>query len=220
MHKKEKMKQYLLLIILLGFSSNSANAQYSYTPATIFLKSGKTLVGDVDLKTNSLLDLAPKEEHVKFKKNNRKQNIEAKVIDSIVFTVTIEKRINKKKVSYTEQQKFVPIYIKKKKKYLRMVRLVIDDKLKLYSRSVKTGAAMSGNGNFYSYGNGNNQYFVAKTDNAIPMSLLPRGPKKFRKEAAKYFSDCQALVDKINSKTFERSDIVDIAKYYNSNCTK
>jgi len=44
------------------------------------------------------------------------------------------------------------------------------------------------------------------------------GDTSFRKSMVKYFADCPELVGKINNKTFQKDDMLDIANFYNNNC--
>ncbi|TCK64999.1 hypothetical protein DFQ05_2211 [Winogradskyella wandonensis] len=208
----------IISAILFLLFVNLAVAQYSYTPAKVFLKDGSTLSGEVDLIAFPLRQWSPSEEFFSFKANKSKKEISVKSIDSVVFSIKVKTKKNRKIVTYKESQKFIPIYIKENKEHLRMVRLIINDKLILYSRAVNTGTGVNGNGGFTGFG-ANNQYFVAKNPNQVPVVLLPNGPKRFRKEAMNYFSDCTDLVEKIESKELKREDIIEIVQFYNTKCT-
>lgn len=42
----------------------------------------------------------------------------------------------------------------------------------------------------------------------------------FKKDMADYFSDCPALIEKIESKDFRKNDLEFVVRFYNSNCGK
>ena len=46
----------------------------------------------------------------------------------------------------------------------------------------------------------------------------PKG-MSFRKDMTEYFSDCPALVEKIEDKDFRKSDLEMMVNFYNSNCS-
>lgn len=45
------------------------------------------------------------------------------------------------------------------------------------------------------------------------------GAKIFRKNASIFFKDCQKILDKIKSKEFKKSDIIEIIEFHDKNCS-
>lgn len=98
------------------------------------------------------------------------------------------------------------------------LRLESDGKLKLFNYyytkrspgmyNASTGTMSGG----YSYSVEN--YILQKGDGELkrPKSLT------FKKDMAQYFSDCPALVEKIESKDFRKDDLEFIVQFFNSNC--
>ncbi|MEQ8238466.1 MAG: hypothetical protein RIA69_04595 [Cyclobacteriaceae bacterium] len=98
------------------------------------------------------------------------------------------------------------------------LKLETDGKLKLFNyyytqsspgmHNASTGAMTGG----YSYSV--ERYILQKGDGELkrPKSLT------FKKDMVEYFSDCPALVEKIESKDFRKNDLEFIVNYYNSNC--
>ena len=59
--------------------------------------------------------------------------------------------------------------------------------------------------------------FVLQKDDE---QMMRPNPMSFRKDLMLYFSDCPELSQKIESKEFRSSEIVQMVKFYNANCAK
>ncbi|HTO16638.1 MAG TPA: hypothetical protein VLZ83_12765 [Edaphocola sp.] len=98
------------------------------------------------------------------------------------------------------------------------LRLETDGKLKLFNyyytqsspgMNNETTSTMTGG---YSYNV--EKYILQKGDGELKR---PKG-LTFKKDMIEYFSDCPALVEKIENKDFHKKDLEFIVTFYNSNC--
>lgn len=222
-----------ILTILLLFFIHVSYGQYVWTPAQVYLKNGKVLKGEARLIAHDPGNLAPKKERVSYRKSKKtkKQKLDARKIDYIIFTVSYKKKVARRKITKTVKEKYIPMYLKKKKKHLRFVQLIIDGKVQLLGRSISGGYYGPGVGSvnaggvivanptstgFY-YGN-HNQLLLARSE-SIPEVFNHKSLKKsFKKRAMAFFSDCKSLVSKIEAKSYKREDLIAIVEHYNKNC--
>lgn len=73
-----------------------------------------------------------------------------------------------------------------------------------------------------------NVLYLRKTDNEIPkmFSYIQKGAiigaryqhRNFKEFTAEYFSDCPALVEKINNKDFKAKHSLEVVEFYNNDC--
>jgi hypothetical protein len=98
------------------------------------------------------------------------------------------------------------------------LKLEIDGKLKLFNYyytqyaagTYNASAGMMSGGYAYSV----ERYILQKENGELKR---PKG-LTFKKDMIDYFSDCPALVEKIESKDFRKNDLEFIVSFYNSNC--
>lgn len=219
------MKLSLTTLFLLCFIQ-IGHSQYSWTPAELHLKSGKILEGESLLILHDPGNLSPRKEVVSFRTSNKekKQKIEAKLIKHIFFTISYTEKIDGQKIEHTVKEKYIPLYLNKKKKHLRFVQLIIDGKVKLLGRRISSGGYYGiGPGNINTgitgfYTGNHNQLLLAKGDD-IPTEFSHKSLKKsFKKRAIAFFNDCKSLVSKLEEKIYKKEDLIAIAEYYNNNC--
>lgn len=98
------------------------------------------------------------------------------------------------------------------------LKLEIDGTLKLFnyyytqsSPGMYNSSTGTTTGN-YSYGV--EKYILQRGDGELKR---PKG-LTFKKDMVEYFSDCPALIEKIESKAFRKNDLEFIVNFYNSNC--
>jgi predicted Zn-ribbon and HTH transcriptional regulator len=98
------------------------------------------------------------------------------------------------------------------------LKLEIDGNLKLfnyYYTQNSPGMYNSSTGTTTgSYSYGVEKYMLQKADGELKR---PKG-LTFKKDMVEYFSDCPALIEKIESKDFRKNDLEFIVNFYNSNC--
>lgn len=98
------------------------------------------------------------------------------------------------------------------------LKLEIEGKLKLFNYYYTQYAAGTYNASSgmmtggYAYGV--ERYILQKENGELKR---PKG-LTFKKDMIEYFSDCPALVEKIESKDFRKNDLEFIVSFYNSNC--
>ena len=119
------------------------------------------------------------------------------------------------------------VAIKDKKRPL-MLRLVNQGKVTLYEATAvgyapnasggmgSPGGAAFGGGYFYSI---DHFYLKRKNeDKAVHIGSNQLFSKNFKKTASGYFSDCPALVEKIQNREFKKKHLKEIVTYYNTQC--
>lgn len=212
------MKTIVTLVFCL-FSVTFFYGQYSWTEGTLVLKNGESLIGEIELPVPSrdLIRVRGKEK-VKYRKNRKSKTtkFEEDQVDHIIFR-------NEK----GETSKFEYVPVSKKKKELFQV--VSSGRVTLYARKIATsapvstapGTGMAGGAHsapvyLYSFTNFNEFYVLRKNEEAATPLITP-GWSSFRKKAMKYFSDCPAVVAKLDDKVYKREDIKDVVEEYN-NC--
>lgn len=100
------------------------------------------------------------------------------------------------------------------------LRVIIKGKVNLYKKDATyyyayTSTAIPAGGtvtNYYVEREGENEVFKITSHGEIS--------KNFKKTASAYFKDCPELVEKINNKTYKKTHIEEVIKFYNSNCGK
>jgi hypothetical protein len=180
-----------ILLITLVFLSLSSNAQFGFKKAKIYLKDGTSQVGFAKFK---FLD-----SKIKFKVNKKDDAKTLSYIELDKFT------INDTEYDYK---------ITNKSSAIKLFRVKQRGKVSLYYQ-IKTnqGAPMGGmpGGISMSITTSSEVYFIAKNDNDKLTKLFNLfGPSKkvFKKIVPVFFSDCPALLDKIDDKKFKKRDIV------------
>ncbi|MEO1033126.1 MAG: hypothetical protein AAFX55_17110 [Bacteroidota bacterium] len=236
------MKKNSYLIIALLCAINCSFAQYGMTKASIYFKSGEVKSGfaSIPMENGDLSPINPlgkPNEKVRYKatKKSKRKKFEARLIDSIVFTVTYTERIDKKRVKKTRDAKYIPVFLDKKKKKQGFAELIVDGKVKLVGRTVSyTDKTMIHHGTSVDAGGTtitcppeysclmqehNDLLVVREGHKAIKINQLSLS-KAFKQRASEFFSDCSSLVSKIENKEFKKKDLIAIVEYYNSNCAK
>ena len=63
-------------------------------------------------------------------------------------------------------------------------------------------------------------YYVKRSNqqNATHLASNELFSKNFKKAASEFFSDCPLLVEKLQTKEFNKKDIKEIVTFYNENC--
>lgn len=232
------MLKHLVLIAFLFFACK-ANAQYGWTEAEVYLKEGKLIKGlaSIPMENADYSTFGKSKENLKFKtvKKAKSQKFKAEQIDSIIFTIKYDEKVDKKKVEKTRQAKYIPVFLDKKKKKQGFAELIVNGKIKLVGRTVSYSSSqmvhgpqsIGTNGDmiylppvYQQYSGLHNTLLLVRDGyNAIKINQVSLF-KAFRKRASEFFGDCPTLVSKIESKEFKKEDLIAIVEYYNSNCAK
>ncbi|MCK8480909.1 hypothetical protein [Psychroserpens algicola] len=218
------MKVCTQLLIFLCFTVSYA--QYTWSPATIYLNADRVLQGEAVIKQGGGFRTLPKES-LRFRahKKDKAQKIEASDIDSIVFTVSYTEKVNKRKVKKERQATFITMYVEKDRKRLHFLEVLKTGKVQLYGQSFGGGGGMSfmpmgstptsaghiPNAPMIRFYGGHNRLFLSKGSDLAEVMYT-------RKAIAKFFSDCPDLVEKIKTEQLEKDDLNTIVNYYNTNC--
>lgn len=216
------MKKYIPLLIFLCIT-NLGYSQFgvSYEQTQIFSKNGSTIKGFARLNRK---DLDFKDEN---KKN--KKNISFSEIDSVKFSVVINKKENIKKDFRLDCIEIEP-KSKNKKEYVLAELLFEKEKIKIYGVYMLSGGGFAmgaGNGGQVSVSNikvnfdGNNyEYFYCYIKNEKHPRVMYDfiGLKPFRIMASDCFMDCKELSEKIRNKIFTKDNIIEIGNFYNETC--
>ena len=207
------LKKLLLLIVIL-FGINSAFAQYGWTKAQVFLKTGEVKSGEafLPLQPYNAITISSNE-MVKFRtaKKAKKEKFKPNQVDSILFNVN--DRIDK----------YITTYITKKKKRLAFVHLIMEGNVSLIGRTEKTNMQTSRHNdvdpwdiekpalsNYFNH----NRLLLIKDGKVLEQIKI----KGFRKRAMEFFSECEKLVKKIDNKELKKEDLIEITEFYNTNC--
>jgi hypothetical protein len=227
----------VLLLLVLFLTVSFCFAQYSWTPAKVYLKNGSVHVGQASLNKQvkgGFVGLMIPKGKVSFKKSkkSKKKKFLAEKVDSVVFTVSYIEKEGKNKIKKTRQEKYLPYYLGKKKKRLRFLQLIVNGEVKLLGRTVfyeqnnnTTASSHNGidltnpaSGAFYLSNPNHNELFVKK-ENEIPELINDRRiTKSFRNRAKSFFKDCVPLVRKIENREYRKEDLITIVQYYNNSC--
>ncbi len=99
------------------------------------------------------------------------------------------------------------------------LKLVIDGKLRLYNyyytQSSGGGYYNSTAGMYTGGGSYTAETFILQKNTS---ELFQSGSMSFKKDMIKYFSDCPAIVKKLEDKTYRRKDVELIVNEYNKDC--
>lgn len=214
----------IAIFLLFNFSF----AQYNWTDAEVHLKNGKVLKGEAKISMMSAGINFAKEKlkfRIKSKKNKSKYNPED--IDFAIFTVNYKERVNGKRIEKQRTEKYIAVYLNKKKTKLGFVELMEDGDLKLVGRTVmvNSGGGWVNNGvpgaaPIYTPGfmGSHNQVMFLKDGKKPQVFNNASIFKSFRKRAIEYFKDCTSLVNKIENKEFVKEDLREIVRFYNTKC--
>jgi hypothetical protein len=208
--KKVKLIGFLLFIGMV----NSAFAQYGWTEAEVFLKTGevKTGQGFLPLQPYNAITISSNE-MLKFRtdKKAKKEKYKPDAVDSILFKV--DGRVDK----------YITMFVTKKKKRLAFVHLIAEGKVAVVGRTEKTnmetsmqndenpweqeGPSLS---NYFNH----NRLFLVKDGEVLEKVKV----KGFRVRAMEFFAGCEELVAKLDTKALHKEDFLEIAEFYNTTC--
>lgn len=206
-----KINQYLILSLFFAFSFSYAQSisvgkdgtfTNNWHEGKLVLKNKDTLVGLVkfDDVSDDLIGFSLSHK-IKFKANAdaKKQKFKKKKVDYFIITNN-----SKETFKYT--------YIKIPIKGLILVKVVTEGRVNIYSDNY----AYTSHGDLPAYRSGTLIYAIKdgkKKANPLFQSTLS---SSFQRRAAKYFSDCPSLIEKIENKTYRPKDFKLIADEYNS----
>lgn len=222
------MNKQIFFLLAFLLCLNLSFAQYGWTDAEVYLKNGKTLIGEAKIPMMSAA-LNLKKEQLKYKKDKKgkKSKYKPQEIDSIVFTIHYTERVNKKKVEKTRVETYIPVFLNKKKTKQGFVEVLVEGKLRLVGRTVMVqsgGMWVPGPGvnaaPVYQpgfMGSHNQVMFLREGEKPVVFNQA-NILKSFRKRAMEYFEDCPSLRSKLDNKEFKMKDLQEIVRYYNSNC--
>ncbi len=217
------MKKLILIIIAL-MSVHFANAQDVYQYGKLILKTGDTIICQIDVYEPYLFvsnhDLLGKEV-VKYKLDDIVNRIHLDEVKELYLDTLRYHRI---KYVY----KTVPIHGMDAKEIQedRFVAVLIDSKCKLFKsgevkknsmgiyQSFPTSALMNANKetwNLYKYLD--IDYFILANNKIFKISSIG-----FKNDSKKAFSDCLQILKKLDDKTFKYKQIEDLVKFANENC--
>ncbi|OBX25571.1 hypothetical protein A9996_08995 [Gelidibacter algens] len=79
---------------------------------------------------------------------------------------------------------------------------------------------MAAGGGYGFAGSSSTLYYISRggSDTVINLRACNTYSNRFKKMANDYFKDCNDLIDKINSKYFDRYGIQSVVNYYNEDC--
>jgi hypothetical protein len=211
--------------VFVFFFSICGYAQYTWSPATVYLKDTIALKGEAIIKQGGGFRMLPKET-LKFRKNKEDKavKIESEAVDSIIFTLKYIEKVKKKKVKKERTAIFVTKYVEEKKKRLHFLEVLIDGDLQLLGRTYGGGGMSFGPGmstptsvgnipnapmvRFYG---GHNLQYLSK-NNIMAQHLYST------KSIANYFKDCPVLEKKVKEEKLKSDDLETIIGYYLSDC--
>jgi hypothetical protein len=214
--------------MLLSFS---ANAQYGWTNAKVYLKNSEVLNGEAKIPMMGA-GMNLNKEILKYRIDNKDKvsKYKPEEVDSIVFTTEHKNKVDKKEVKEIRLKTFVPVFLNKKKSRLGFVEILVDGKLKLAARTViinsggnSSNITINVNGNNKlqdDYMGNHNQIMILKDGERPEVFYKDTSEKFFRKRIMKYFKNCTSLVAKIENKLFKKEDVQDVVAHYNLNCAK
>jgi len=197
------MKKIVLLVTLIlstvAFSQNQK--------CIIHFKDGKTLEGLGRLKFDG---------RVKFRLN---EDADSEFINSEqISTVEVENDENLQTFVYKKVKDDYPIWMK----------IIITGKVNLYTNDVSgfnfsTINAQPGFGGGIAMGGGGaiTYFYVDHEGESEVFKIASTGTigGNFRNSASYFFKDCPVLIEKIQNKTYKKSNLEEIVAFYNSNCT-
>ncbi|MEH6538142.1 MAG: hypothetical protein V7719_17205 [Psychroserpens sp.] len=202
-----------LIILILMFSSIIASAQYDdWSAGEVYLKDGKVLMGLVRFPyVENNMPFSGKERlRYKTERNKPSKKIKAKDVDKVLLKVVYSEKVKGKRIKKERDAIFIAISRNKKNTKFGFAELVVDGPLKLVRRAVSNN---SGNRMELI----TESLFVKDEGMAIPFNYAEI--KSFKKRAKAYFEDCPVLVSKIDNDQFNRKNLIEIAQFYNANCS-
>ncbi|MDO6598304.1 hypothetical protein Q4512_15375 [Oceanihabitans sp. 2_MG-2023] len=208
------MQSKLITILFFVFVSHSLVAQYGWTDAEVFLKSGEVKTGQafLPLQPYNAITISSNE-MLKFRTDRKakKEKYKPNQVDSVLFKV--EDRVDK----------YTTMFISKKKKRLAFVQLIVEGNVAIVGRTEKTNMQTSiqndenpweqegpSASNYFNH----NRLFLVKEGEVLEKVKV----KGFRVRAMEFFADCDALVKKLDSKKMHKDNFYEIAAFYNTNC--
>ncbi|BAO75281.1 hypothetical protein [Winogradskyella sp. PG-2] len=209
------MRGIVRVVFLLSFTM--AFGQYSWSPATIYMENDSIVKGEAVIRQGGKFRFQPKES-LRFRQNkkDKAKKIEINKIDSIHFTVKYTEKVNKRKVKKQSQALYVTMYVEEDRERLHFLEVLKKGSVTLFGRTFGGGGGMSfmpGGTNipmFRFYG-GHNQLFLSKGNDMAEIMYDS-------KDIATFFSDCNALAEKVIAEKLGKDDLKTIIEYYESNC--
>lgn len=187
--------------------------QFRWAEGTVYLKNGIIKEGLVKLDRVSKDIIAFNgKQRVKFKsqKKAKKEKYDHTQVEKVIFHNLDE-----------ESVEFVYVQISDKKHELFTKK--VEGKADLYVRTVRYTTCWEANDvediPMYLEGGENMEYYVLREGEKIasPLITVRFFSKSFTKRAVAYFSDCPALVEKLESKSIRGKQIEEVVTIYN-NC--
>lgn len=194
----------LSLFILL---SSVCYSQYNWTNGQLVLNNGETLNGQIKIPmvSKNLIAFNGKEK-VSYRINRKSKKVKygAEQVKMLIF---------KNSDSETAYFEYIPILENKK----GLFQVITSGKASLYARSVSVTSASGPAGGFqvYSFNNFNEFYVIRDGEELASPMITARISRSFKKRAMEYFSDCSALVAKLENKTYQKEDIKEVMEEYN-----
>lgn len=199
-------------------------AQYDWTEGRIVLKNGDTITGQIELPmvSKDLITFGGSEK-VKYRKDHKSEKIK---YDETQVSQIIFKRSDTE-IAYFE---YVPVSDKHK----GIFKVITRGKATLYGRMVSVtssgyrngigvgfGSPVSNNvpGGIWMYNSNDlDEFYVLRPNETVAEPLVTaRISRSFKKRAMDYFSDCPALVAKLEEGMYKNTNAREVVEFYN-NC--
>ena len=208
----------LSILISLSFTINSYSQitfgkdgtfTNKWHPGTLVLKNKDTLKGFIKYETSSItkslfgLSSLGKNK-ILFKKTDKSKD-QVKHDKYLVDYLIVQNNSG-------ETIKFK--YVKTSNNRLKLFQVLIEGKVSVY---LEEGVYnMNFNSGATTFQQSRNLYYVQKQEDDFASNrFFPNALKSFKKNAARYFSDCKSVVEKINSGEYKSKQLIQIIQEYN-----
>lgn len=131
---------------------------------------------------------------------------------------------NSKEATVTDKKgitkKFEYVVIKENKKPI-LLEILSDGYLRLYLNNNTQFSSNIGGSGMTGFRN-TATYYLKKSTETIAQECAAFGyiGKSFKKFINSYFTDCPAIINKVEKKEFKKENYEEIVEFYNSNCAK
>ncbi|MDO1500329.1 hypothetical protein Q2T40_09325 [Winogradskyella maritima] len=207
-----------ILIIYLIFSCSLSHGQYEWTSGKLILKDGDSLVGFIQIPMTVVRLVSFGKSKVEFKENldDIVQSYDKSQVDKIYFN------------TYDVIPGYYEYMPLKKRKY-RIFKLLLDGKVKLYTRTVAIEHKEkiidnSNNPNSdvdvfkYYYEEEQEFYVIREGETKLTPLISHYFLSDFKNRALKYFLDCKDLTDYLKEDLYSEIDIIELVNDYNLFC--
>jgi hypothetical protein len=210
-----KIKLTLIFLLLNCFLSY---AQYEWTSGQLILKNGDSLIGFIQIPMNVARFVSLGKSEVEFKEDMQGyvNSYDKSQVKKILFN------------TYDANPGYYEYAPLKKRKY-RIFKLLLDGKVKLYTRTVaiehkETIIDNSNNPNSdvdvfkYHYEEEQEFYVIREGETKLTPLISHYSLSDFKKRALKYFLDCKDLTEYLKEDLYDEIDIIELVNDYNLIC--